>query len=538
MEADLSESARSNRSLVVGAAINWTAFAATMAVAFFLAPYMIGGLGDARYGVWCMVEGILAYFTLFDLGIAACLVRYVAKFHATDDRLELNRLVSACLGLFAGAAACVLVLGGVIVPFVGPGLERKLGEPGDVAPFMALMLANLAFTLPLSVFPTILDGLQRFGAKSIVRLAFLGLRVGGIIYVMETRPGLLPLAVVFTISNLIEHAVMAGLAFRFLPGLRLSRRLIDRETLRRVKGYSVDAFLAMLAGRITVQTGAIVVGGFLTVAAAAHYAIAARLVELAKNLLRSITTTLTPAVSELEAKGDLDGVRRVLLDGTRWVLYLVLPVHLGLLFFGRPFLARWIGGPEYADWCFPTVAILSATLTIGVAQSVASRILYGLGRLRLFARLALVEAGLNLGLSFALVGPMGLEGVAIAVAVPNVLFCLFAIGYACFLLEVKARHYLRRAWLSPLALALVPAVVWWFVTPVQARWVEIATGIVMGLVPYGACVLVTEWLAASRRRARSECAHTRLPAVDEGAFPRIQSARTVAPLPRSPAARG
>jgi O-antigen/teichoic acid export membrane protein len=511
MEAALSESARSNRSLVVGAAINWAAFAATMAVAFFLAPYMIRGLGDARYGVWCMVEGILAYFTLFDLGIAACLVRYVAKFHATDDRLELNRLVSACLGLFAGAAVCVLLLGGAIVPFVGPGLESKLGEPGDVAPFMALMLANLALTLPLSVFPTILDGLQRFGAKSIVRLAFLGLRVSGIVYVMETRPGLLPLAVVFTVSNLLEHAVMAALAFRFLPGLRLSWRLIDRETLHRVRGYSVDAFLAMLAGRITVQTGAIVVGGFLTVAAAAHYAIAARLVELAKNLLRSITTTLTPAVSEREARGDQDGVRRVLLDGTRWVLYLVLPVHLGLLFFGRPFLARWIGGPEYADWCFPAVAILSATLTIGVAQSVASRILYGLGRLRLFARLALVEAGLNLGLSLALVGPMGLEGVAIAVAVPNVLFCLFAIGYACFVLEVKATRYLRAAWLSPMVLGLVPATVWWFATPVEATWVEIAAGIAMGLVPYGAFVLSTEWLAASRRRAREpRLAHLRL----------------------------
>ena len=110
--------------------------------------------------------------------------------------------------------------------------------------------------------------------------------------------------------------------------------------------------------------------------------------ELAKNLLRSATTTLTPAVSAREATGDLAGVRRVLLAATRWVLYIVLPIHLGLLFFGRPFLERWVGGPQYADWCFPAVAVLSATLTVGVAQSVASRILYGMGRLRLFARLA------------------------------------------------------------------------------------------------------------------------------------------------------
>src|SRR5262245_66148008 len=81
------------RSLLLGAATNWAAFIATMLVAFFLAPYLIRNLGDARYGVWCVVESILAYFTLFDLGVAACLVRFVAKFHATDERAELNKLV-------------------------------------------------------------------------------------------------------------------------------------------------------------------------------------------------------------------------------------------------------------------------------------------------------------------------------------------------------------------------------------------------------------------------------------------------------------
>jgi O-antigen/teichoic acid export membrane protein len=479
---------RRSRSLILGAATNWAAFAATLLVAFFLAPFLIRSLGDARYGVWCIVEAILAYLTLLDLGIAACLVRFVAKFHATKEHGELNKLISACLGLFIVAAACVMLIGSALVPFVASGLERKLGDHGDVAQFMLLMLANLAVTLPLSVFPTVLDGLQRFAVKSLVRLVFLGVRVAGIVYAMEVSPTLLSLAVVFTVTNLLEHAVMAVLAFRYLPGLHISRRFIDRATLRQVRGYSIDAFLAMLAGRITVQTGAIVVGAFLTAAAAAHYAIAARLVEMAKNLLRSATTTLTPAVSECESTGDLDGVRRVLLTGTRWVLYMVLPIHIGLLVFGRPFLAHWIGGSQYADWCFPAVAILSATLTIGVAQSVASRILYGMGKLRLFARLALVEAALNLALCFALVGPYGLEGVAVAVAVPNVLFCLFAIGYACSVLDVPVWRYLLTSWLKPMAAVSVPTAVWCFATPADASWSAIVIGVGMGLLPYSLVV--------------------------------------------------
>ena len=78
-------------------------------------------------------------------------------------RRVLNKLVSSCLAVFSIAMVAVLVVGGAFVPLIGPGLERKLGEPGDVPAFMLLMLANLAVTLPLSVFPTILDGLQRFG---------------------------------------------------------------------------------------------------------------------------------------------------------------------------------------------------------------------------------------------------------------------------------------------------------------------------------------------------------------------------------------
>ncbi len=496
---DATTPAPARRSLAVGAATNWAAFAAALGVSFFLAPYLMRSLGDARYGIWCVVESVLAYFTLFDLGIAACLVRYVARHHATGERAELNKLVSACLVVFLGAAACVLVLGAALVPLVAPGLERKAGGAGDVAPFMLLMLANLAVTLPLSVFPTILDGLQRFGTKSVVRLAFLALRVGGIVWVVEHAPGLFGLAVVFTATNLLEHAVLIALSFRLLPGLSLGRRHVDRATLKQVKGSSVDAFLAMLAGRITVQTGAIVVGGYLTAASAAHYAVAARLVEMAKNLLRSITTTLTPAVSEREARGDHDGVRRVLLDGTRGVLYVVLPIHLGLLFFGRPFLARWLGGPDYAGWCFPTLAVLSATLTVGVAQSVASRILYGMGRLRLFARLALVEAGVNLALSLLLVGAWGLEGVAVAVAGPNVLFCLFVIAYACRVLDVPARRYLA-AWAKPTLCALVPAAVWLAVGPADASWPGIAAGVAAGLVPYAVAVAVAEFAPAWVRR--------------------------------------
>jgi O-antigen/teichoic acid export membrane protein len=483
----------------LGAATNWLAFAATLGVSFFLTPFLIAGVGTARYDVWCVAESILAYFTLLDMGIAACLVRYVAKHHAAGGRDPLNRIASSCLGLYTAAGLTALAVGTPVLVALSPTLDARAGNPGDVLPFTLLMLANLAATLPLSVFPSVLDGLERFTAKSAVRMVFLAIRTAGVVYVVTEHAGFLSLAVVFTAANLAEHAAMAALCFRFLPGMRLHPGLIDRATLRQVRGYSIDAFLAMLAGRVTVQTGAIVVGLFLPAGQVTIFATAARLVEYAKTLLRTVTTTLTPGVSAMEARGDDDGIRRLFLSTTRWVLYLVLPVNLGLWFFGKPFLVRWV--PAVGADADTPLAILAATLAVGVAQSVASRMLYGLGRLRLFARLALVEAFLNLLLTVTLVVPFGVDGVAVAVAVPNIVFCVVVIGYAVQEIGVGGREYLR-AWLRPLSASVAPSAVWLMTGDVQPTWVAIGTAIAAGLLPYGIVVSLLEIrLAASRRRA-------------------------------------
>lgn len=491
---------KSRFSHLISAGSNWFAFAATLAVSFFLTPYLIENLGKPRYDVWCVVEAVLAYFTLLDMGLAACLVRHVAKHHATGERERLNRMASSCLALYSAAGLIAFAIGVPLAFVLTPGLDAKLGG-GDVLPFMLLMLANLAFTLPLSVFPSILDGLDRYAEKSLVRIAFLAVRTAGIVWTVNNTSGLLPLAIVYTLANLAEHAAFAVLVYFRLHGLRLHHRCVDRATLREVRVSSVDAFLAMLAGRISVQTGAIVVGLFLPLGAVTYFVTASRLIEYAKTLLRTITATLTPGVSAMEARGDWAGIASLMLAATRWVLYIVLPVNAGLYFFGKPFLHRWVG-PEFVEGSYPAVAILAATLSLGVAQSVASRILYGLGKLRLFARLALAEAALNVGLMLALIG-YGVEGVAIAVAVPNVLFCIAVLIYTGRVLGLSVRSYLM-AWFKPLIALIVPVSMWIALGEAEAAWPSLSRTIGAGLIPYAAFVIGLERSAATRRVSGAE----------------------------------
>ncbi len=490
---------------LLGAISNWCAFALTLAVAFFLAPTLRSALGVARYDVFCVVESILAYFTLLDMGLAAFLVREVAKHRATGNSIAINRAASMVLALFLAAAVLALLIGG---PFLW-GMSDRLGEKSEgdpgVLPFMLLMLLNLAMTLPLSVFPGILDGLERYTTKSLVRIGALALRTIGLVIAANRGEGLFPLAVVYTASNLIEHLALAICAKYSLPRLKFRIRYLQKRTLREVRTYSVDAFLAMLAGRIAVQTGAIVIGLFLPTGQVTFFAIALRLVDYAKTLLRTITATLTPNVSAMQARGDTPAIAKLFLKATRWVLYLALPVNIGLFLFGGPFLVRWMG-PEFLSASYPALALMAAGLALSVAQSAASRILYGLGHLKWFARAALAEAGLNVLLTALLIGPFGVPGVAFAVTLPHLLFCGFVIALAARHLGVSPRCYLLE-WSRPLLLNAIPLFIWIRLGTPEPDYFAIGGAVAAGLLPYGFAVagveLAAQWTGKRRSRRNS-----------------------------------
>src|SRR5712692_11751545 len=99
-----------NRRIIMNAVANWIGFAVQLIVAFFMSPILVHGLGAPRYGVWSLVESVLAYLMLFDLGVAASVVRYVARFEANGDLIRLNRIFSTSLGIFAAAGSVAMLI--------------------------------------------------------------------------------------------------------------------------------------------------------------------------------------------------------------------------------------------------------------------------------------------------------------------------------------------------------------------------------------------------------------------------------------------
>src|SRR5262249_25061089 len=133
--------ANDRKRLFVNAAANALGFVVQVVVTFHVCPILVHHLGRERYGLWEFVNSVLAYLTLLDLGVAASVVRYVARFDASGARDRLNRVFSPSLCLFAAAGGVALLLATTAACLIGycavpPGLL------GEVRGMMLLLGVN------------------------------------------------------------------------------------------------------------------------------------------------------------------------------------------------------------------------------------------------------------------------------------------------------------------------------------------------------------------------------------------------------------
>lgn len=481
------------RQIVTNGIANGVGFAVAVVVAFYMSPILVHGLGDSRYGIWSLVESILAYLALADFGIGAAVLRFVAKYEGLQDSKSVNRVFSTSLAMFAAAGLLVLLATIGLAFFWGHPLGVSDDLVVDTRWLLVLLGVNLAAGLPLGIYGTVLSGLGRYPAINAIRVSWLLIRSVMFVIAIRIGGGVPAIALIITACSLAEHACTAVAAHRYLPGLRFSVRFIDRETFKSIRGFSMYVFLALISGRISYQTDAIVIGVFLAPQNITFFVIASRLIRYAHEGIRSLIEVLTPAISQWEAMNDYASIGRALITGTRYVLYMIIPVQMGLLVFGYPFLAIWMG-PRYADLSYTSLAILAVPLPLVLVQCVAARVLYGMGKAKAFSALAATNAGVNLLLSVALVGPLGIEGVALGTSIPQTIYCLAVFVIVCRAARVPVQTCLRQSFMKPLVGAAVLAVVW----SIVPRWISptswhaLIIVIAAGVAFHGAVVVLFE----------------------------------------------
>jgi len=405
-------------------------------------PFNLSHLGMAAYGLWMLTTSFTVYFDMLDLGYGGALVRFVARYRAQRDERAINEVLSTFSLVYAGIGAVAYVF--VIIVALNLSLMSKL-TPVQIETSRILLLiigANVAARFAFGWYGGIIVGFQRYHLNNLTSIATSLATTAINVVVLLSGYGIVALVAATTTVRILSLLVYRSNAYRTFPGLSIKWSFFRRDRFREVSGFSIYMLLLDIAYKVNYSIDVIVVGAFLGAASVALWAPAQRLSDLALRLSNQLGDAIFPLIVDCDASQRAERLRRLFLEGTRLSLATVLPIGGGLAVMAQPLLTAWLG-PGFGATAI-LLQVLAFVVIVRVGAQTASVVLKGAGmHRRLTLLVALMGLG-NFGLSVALVGSIGLTGVAVGTAVPVAIVSLFTLfPAACHRVELGVGHVLR-----------------------------------------------------------------------------------------------
>jgi O-antigen/teichoic acid export membrane protein len=363
-------------------------------------------LGATGFGVWALITAVAAYIAVTDFGFTAAVPKFVGELRALHD----HAAIGTFLGTVAVMYSAVLLLSVCLGAVVGIALPHLLQLPVGHTEFLAslvLMGGATGLTLVMGAVLGVMHAWQRLPAANLIRAAYWILLCASTVVAALLHGGLIAFAGAYTASAALACAAACVTLRRLLPHVRAGRP--SWEMARRTSSYGGFMFLVGLGTVVVFQTDNVVIGVGLGFAAVAPYAAATRLTRALTQFLHKIADAFFPFYAGLAAVDSTDRIRDGYALTTRLELAGAATLALFLLFAGPSLLAAWVGPNNVVAYVVLLLAVvlIVCEAVIHPAAVVASAI----GGQRPMARLNNIEAAGNLGLTLALVRPLGVVGV-------------------------------------------------------------------------------------------------------------------------------
>ena len=404
--------------LKAGVVLNYVVIFLNTIVGLLYTPYMLRMMGQSEYGLYSLVASVIAYLTVLDLGFGNAIVRYTAKFRAekkTEEQYEM-------FGMFF---LLYLVIG--IVAFgIGLGLYFNVDtlfgdtmtavELGRARIMMLLLVVNLAFTFPMSIWGSIIQAYEDFVFQKSLNIIRIILNTAVMICLLHFGYKAVAMVVVQTIFNILTLVVNFIYCRRKL-NIQIYFRFkhFHWGFLKEVAIYSFWIFLNAIIDRVYWSTGQFVLGAMVGTAAVAVFAIAIQLEGMYMQFSTAISSVFLPKVTAMVATNRSRKEISDLFIRTGRIQYIVLAYILsGFIIFGRQFIELWAGA-GYSD-AYMISLLFFIPLTVPLIQNLGITILQARNEMKFRSVLYIIIALVSLAMQIVLTSHFGGIGCAMGVS--------------------------------------------------------------------------------------------------------------------------
>ena len=444
----------SNKKLILNSLSGSGLYIINIVVAFIISPVMIKSIGNADYGLWEMVMGVVGYMGLLDLGVGPALLRHVAVAHGNDNQQDLQKTISTAMVFFLGIGvlAMLVFLGLSSYPQILTGNTAAGTEKFGLVLF--LFAVNAALVFPLAAYLGILMGLQKHHLINSTRTIITIVRTAIAYYLLlhMSGKGLLILVSLEISSNVLQFVLYATALGKDKTVPSFSLSMFTKEKLGELLGYGAKSAVLMAASRLQFASMPFIIGKSLGLGFIVFFVLPNRLVDYAKGFAMAIGFPLTPYFADILGKEDTDALKSGWLTTSFALQIITVAMPLYLFFCGEKFLELWIG-IEYATAGHWVLYALLFGLTAESFSPNARQILLAKAQHGGVAVVSLVLSICSIPLALLGVKAFGVAGAALGSSSTTVAISLITLVITCQVMKTSLFEYVRVT-LVPLSVPL------------------------------------------------------------------------------------
>jgi len=343
-----------------------------------IVPIIIKFVGVEGYGVWIMIQTLLAYASVTDMGLSAAIIKYTAEYEGIGNHVKIRQIFNTLFVVYAFLCLILFLIVFLCKGLIVDSLIKPVHIPKETVSF-ALIISMLVFVVNMSfsVYPSFLNGLQRMDVTnkidsitSIIKfcLTILFLYLGG---------GIKGLALAGGVSCIITIIMYIYTSKRIASYLTFNPFLFNFNTLKEIWGFSIYSAMSNLTLLIALQMDKLIINYFLGVNSLAFYDIAHRIVYFMWGLCGSFMVPIMPAISKVHASGEIEKLQEIFRTIFKYLALIVCPLFLFLFVFANRLILAWLGsGYENA---VPVLRILSVAYMFSMLCGPGGSILTGMG---------------------------------------------------------------------------------------------------------------------------------------------------------------
>lgn len=403
-----------------GAVLNYVIIGLNALVGLLYTPFMLRCLGQNEYGLYSLVASIIAYLTLLDFGFGPAVVRYTAKYCAEGKVKEQQSLFGLFFTLYSIIGLIAFGIG-LLLYFNIDWLFDRTMSPDDLSQartMILLLLFNLAFTFPMSVFGSIIVAYERFIFQKSVLILRIVISTGVLIAVLVLGFKAVALVVVQTVFNIL--LLMANFIYcRKKLNVKFRFDNFKWSFIRNILGFSIWVFLSDVMFKFYYNTGQFVLGATSGTVEVALFALGVTLMQMYIMFSGGISGVLLPKITSMVAQHKSDKEISDLFIRTGRLQYIVMAVILvGFLVLGKQFIFLWAGN-EYSAVYYIAIIFFLSTL-VPLIQNTAIAILQARNQQKYRSLVLVMVGAFSVVIQVILSKYYGAIGCAIAVGLANI----------------------------------------------------------------------------------------------------------------------